>query len=550
MSSQFSTFWPATGLYVGALLLSERRRWTGLVVVAAAADLVVSWHVGRRPLLAGAFVLGDALEALTAATLIQAVVLRARPRMWRLRDLLAVMALGAVVSPLVPALLGGTATHLTTGFPLWHASIDWWAGDSLGIVVVTPLLLAWASPDGAGWSPVRRRPLEFAALIAATLAVNWVVLRDAPKGVPRPGAPRPSRLRLGGVAVRAPRRHGVQRDPRRGRGLGHGVGHGALGQPGAGPRRRRGPALPRPLHRHGPHPRRRGRGPGAQRAEAEARPLRARPGRGGHRRRQPRRPDRPRQRGRRDAAGPPLLRPGGRRDLGDRSLPGRPTGTGRMGEAAVDRHRAIRDHPRWRRGAADPGRGEPRVPHARRLRLPGLVGPGPVGAEEGRGGAAAGRGGDAGRGRGPRDQQPPHLHHVEPGLRGGGARADARPPPGRRGGRDGHRGGRRRRTPGARHRARPPLRGQASARPADRGGPGRGGPIRPEPRPGRHRPSRTARPAPRPVSARPGRPGADRPGDAPPARERLPVDPGRSPPRTTSSAWSRAPTRGGGRRSR
>jgi signal transduction histidine kinase len=182
MSSQFSTFWPATGLYVGALLLSERRRWTGLVVAAAAADLVVSWHVGRRPLLAGAFVLGDALEALTAAILIQAVV-RARPRMWRLRDLLAVIVLGAAVSPLVPALLGGTATHLTTGFPLWHASVDWWAGDSLGIVVVTPLLLAWASPDGAGWSPVRRRPLEFAALIAATLAVNWVVLRDAPRGV-------------------------------------------------------------------------------------------------------------------------------------------------------------------------------------------------------------------------------------------------------------------------------------------------------------------------------------------------------------------------------
>jgi len=182
MSSEFSTFWPATGLYVGALLLTERRRWTGIVVVAAAADLVVSWHVGRRPLLAGAFVLGDALEALTAAALIQAVV-RARPRMWRLRDLLVVIVLGAAVSPVVPALLGGAATHFTTGFPLLHAAVDWWAGDSLGILVVTPLLLAWASPDGAGWSPVRRRPLEFTTLIVATLVVNWVVLRDAQKGM-------------------------------------------------------------------------------------------------------------------------------------------------------------------------------------------------------------------------------------------------------------------------------------------------------------------------------------------------------------------------------
>jgi len=181
-ASQFATFWPAAGLFVGALLLSDRRRWPGFLAGAALADLVVSFHVGRRPTLALALTAGDQVEAILAASLVQGFLGR-RPRMWRVRDVLAVIVLAALVAPIGPAALGGATTAHFNGVPFGTAWFEWWAGDGLGILVVTPLMLAWAVPDGVDRNPVLRRPLEFACLATATLAVSFVVFRQAQQGV-------------------------------------------------------------------------------------------------------------------------------------------------------------------------------------------------------------------------------------------------------------------------------------------------------------------------------------------------------------------------------
>ncbi|MGA8892869.1 MAG: MASE1 domain-containing protein [Anaeromyxobacteraceae bacterium] len=181
-ASQFATFWPAAGLYVGALLLAERRRWPGFLAAAALADLLVSFHVGRRPALALALTAGDLAEAVLAASLVRGYLGR-RPRMWRLRDVLAVMVLAAVVAPIGPALLGGATTAHSNGVPFATAAFQWWVGDGLGILVVTPLMLAWAVPDGVDRNPVLRRPLEFSGLAIATVGVSLVVFRQAQEGV-------------------------------------------------------------------------------------------------------------------------------------------------------------------------------------------------------------------------------------------------------------------------------------------------------------------------------------------------------------------------------
>jgi len=180
--SEYSTFWPAAGLYLGVLLITERRRWPGFVVTAAVGGLVVSWIVGRRPLLVGANGIADLVEAILAALLIRAVV-RDRPRMWRMRDVLAVIVGGAVLAPVIPAVLAGAAASFSKQVPFGAAWLDWWTGDALGILVVTPLLLAWGTPDSSGRNPVRQRPVEFAALLASALGVTWVIFHEARQGV-------------------------------------------------------------------------------------------------------------------------------------------------------------------------------------------------------------------------------------------------------------------------------------------------------------------------------------------------------------------------------
>jgi PAS domain S-box-containing protein len=180
-ASEFSTFWPPAGLYVGALLLVERRGWPGIVVAAAVGGAIASAIVGRKAALVGSGALADAVEAVLAAVLIQGVV-RGRPRMWRLRDLLAVVFLGAGVSVAVGALLGGAAVSFVNHLPFLPEAREWWIGDALGILVVTPLVLAWGRADFTEPSLVRKRPVEFAALLLAALGVSWVVLHDAPRG--------------------------------------------------------------------------------------------------------------------------------------------------------------------------------------------------------------------------------------------------------------------------------------------------------------------------------------------------------------------------------
>ncbi len=183
-SSQFSTFWPAAGLYVGVLLLADRRDWPRIVVVAAVAGLIASAVIGRRPAYALAGGVADALEAILAATLVRGAT-RGVPRMWRVVDLLAVAVLGAGVAAAVAATVGGATVALVTQSSFLKATFDWWIGDALGILVVTPLVLAWGAPDAIDPSPVEQRPAEFGALVLATLAVLWVVFHDAPSGVLR-----------------------------------------------------------------------------------------------------------------------------------------------------------------------------------------------------------------------------------------------------------------------------------------------------------------------------------------------------------------------------
>ena len=180
-ASEFSTFWPAAGLYVGALLVAERRSWPGFVVAAAAGGLVASAVIGRKPMLAASGAVADLIEAVVAALLIQAAV-GGRPRMWRVRDLLAVVFLGAGFAAAIAALVGGAAVAVVNQLPFRPAAMEWWVGDALGILVVTPLLLAWGMPDGTEPNPVRQRAPEFAALLLAAVAVSWRVFHEAPRG--------------------------------------------------------------------------------------------------------------------------------------------------------------------------------------------------------------------------------------------------------------------------------------------------------------------------------------------------------------------------------
>ena len=180
--SQFSTFWPAAGLYLGVLILAPRRQWPWFVLTAAVADVVLSLTVRRSLLLAVATIVANPLEAALGAWMVVRAC-RGRPRMSRRRDVLLLLLLGAGLAPAIAAVVGGFPVSLRYPQPLWASWLEYWSGDGLGVLIVTPAVIAWAAPQRPGRSAIRQRPLEFVALLLSVTGMSWAIFHGTGLGL-------------------------------------------------------------------------------------------------------------------------------------------------------------------------------------------------------------------------------------------------------------------------------------------------------------------------------------------------------------------------------
>lgn len=137
--SVVTPLWPPTGIALGALLHMGLRVWPG---IALGSLLVIATLSGSVTASTALVVAGNTLAPVCAFLLLRSVGFR--PEMDRLRDGVVLVFLGAMAGMVVSASTG-TAVLLADGklpasgfWPVWAA---WWAGDVMGVLVVTPLLL-------------------------------------------------------------------------------------------------------------------------------------------------------------------------------------------------------------------------------------------------------------------------------------------------------------------------------------------------------------------------------------------------------------------------
>jgi integral membrane sensor domain MASE1 len=133
-----TAIWPPTGISLAALVLLGRRYWPG---VALGAFLANAWTgvplVGVLGITAG-----NTLEAVVGASLLMWVGFR--PALDRVRDVLALVVLGAIASTMVSASIGVTsllATDEIVSADLGSVWRTWWLGDLGGDLVVAPAIL-------------------------------------------------------------------------------------------------------------------------------------------------------------------------------------------------------------------------------------------------------------------------------------------------------------------------------------------------------------------------------------------------------------------------
>lgn len=159
-----------TGVALSCLLLLGLRIWPGIALAAFGVHMAI----GPTLPVVGAITVGNTLAPLCAYFLLRKAGFRAQ--LDRLRDALVLVFLGAFASMLISATVGALAFVLDGAEPadrLLRTLSVWWTGDTMGVLVVVPLVLAVRSSGRLRLGAARWG--EAAALVCGTLAVTAIV---------------------------------------------------------------------------------------------------------------------------------------------------------------------------------------------------------------------------------------------------------------------------------------------------------------------------------------------------------------------------------------
>jgi len=137
VEDNITPLWPPTGLALVAFLRYGRRLWPGVAIAAFLVNLPITNFPAAVLTTAG-----NTLAPIVAAWLLERAGFR--QQIDRVRDVVALVGLGALLSMMISATIGSAALVLSSRIALdgfWGAWSVWWAGDAMGILVVAPFLL-------------------------------------------------------------------------------------------------------------------------------------------------------------------------------------------------------------------------------------------------------------------------------------------------------------------------------------------------------------------------------------------------------------------------
>lgn len=141
-----AVLWPASGVYLGVMLVAPRHLWAALALGAGLGSLVAYSHAGSSLELSIAFAVPSSAEGLLGAVLIERIV-RGRFRLGGLHDVSA-LVVGSTVATALVALSAGAVAAQTFGVSFAESWLRWWSADALGVLAVAPLVVALVHSRG------------------------------------------------------------------------------------------------------------------------------------------------------------------------------------------------------------------------------------------------------------------------------------------------------------------------------------------------------------------------------------------------------------------
>ena len=175
--------WPPSGIALASILLGGARLWPGVVVGSFFVNVATSWDAStpealvRSLAIALAIAGGAALQAVAGAWLIRRFV-GYRNIFTQEVDVVRILLYGAPLSCLVNSLIGVGTLWLAGLIPVPNLLFNWWTwwvGDSIGVLIFTPLICAWALPRQQWLSRQIALTLPLVAMFAAVVGLFFYV---------------------------------------------------------------------------------------------------------------------------------------------------------------------------------------------------------------------------------------------------------------------------------------------------------------------------------------------------------------------------------------
>lgn len=172
------SMWPPSGVLLAVLLLQRRETWLWWILAGSSAELTGNLVWFHNPLpVALVFCAGNALEGAFGACLLNRYG-KGAFRLETVRDVLALLLLGAGVGPVVAATVGAAALVWSEGQPLLQAWSLLWIGDATGVLVAAPLGLVIGCWRRELAAIPRSRTVEGVVLAIAFMAVALLALSN------------------------------------------------------------------------------------------------------------------------------------------------------------------------------------------------------------------------------------------------------------------------------------------------------------------------------------------------------------------------------------
>lgn len=181
-----SPLWPPTGIALAALLMWGRKHWPGIWLGAIANQMLASHDFSGQltdMMLLSSLIIaaGSTLQAFVASWLVEKWLQPGLPRLDSPHSIFIFFLLSAPIASVIASSIGVTTLVVLNVMPATSALFswwNWWVGDSLGVLIIAPLLFClYGKPRELWLTRCRSVALPLVASLLALIMIFIMVFR-------------------------------------------------------------------------------------------------------------------------------------------------------------------------------------------------------------------------------------------------------------------------------------------------------------------------------------------------------------------------------------